>query len=203
HRLRDAVENGWPRGLDLREHSHAEMAASYAAGAANLPFGVLRGARGTDLPAHNDATRALSCPFTGEELCAVEALRPDVAVIHAQQADREGNVRMWGIVGVQKEAVLAAKRSIITVEEVVDAFEPGAAGTVLPGWAVSAVCEVPGGARPSYAQGYYARDNGFYERWDAIARERETFRAWMDEHVMGTKDFAEYSSALEKVAAHG
>ncbi|HXR12850.1 MAG TPA: CoA-transferase, partial [Gaiellaceae bacterium] len=115
HRLRDAVERGWPAPLELEEHSHAGMAAAYAAGAAKLPFGVLRGYRGGDLPARTRVA-TVTCPFTGEELAAVPAQRPDVAVIHAQRADRQGNVQMWGILGVQKEAVLAASRSIVTVE---------------------------------------------------------------------------------------
>src|ERR1044072_5905156 len=119
HRFRDAVENAWPEPLDLEEHSHAGMAAAYAAGAANLPFGVLRGYRGGDLAAHTRVGR-ITCPFTGEELAAVPAHRPDVGIVHAQQADRQGNVRLWGITGVQKEVVLASKRSLVTVEEVVD-----------------------------------------------------------------------------------
>src|SRR5262245_56944577 len=122
HRLRDAVENGWPRPLELVEHSHAGMAAAYAAGAAKLPFGVLRGYRDTDLAAHaNVAT--ITCPFTGEELAAVPAHRPDVGIVHAQQSDRRGNVQLWGITGVQKEVVLASSRAIVTVEEVVEEIE--------------------------------------------------------------------------------
>src|SRR5688572_15362429 len=123
HRLRDAVENGWPVALELEEHSHAGMANRYAAGAARLPFAVLRGYSGTDLaPRTNVAT--VTCPFTGEELTAVPAMRPDVGIVHAQRADRRGNVQLWGIVGIQKEVVLAAERSLITVEEVVDELEP-------------------------------------------------------------------------------
>jgi glutaconate CoA-transferase subunit A len=165
--------------------------ARYAAGAANLPFAVLRGYAGTDLPAHNPRVRWVTCPFTGERLAAVPALRPDVTVVHAQQADRAGNVRLWGIVGVQKEAALAARRVIATVEEVVDDFDaPGVRGprgrepaVVLPAWTVTAVCHVPGGAHPSYAAGYSRRDNAFYAAWDAVSRDRAAFRAWMDAHV--------------------
>src|SRR4051812_12301023 len=123
HRLRDAVENQWPAPLAIDEHSHAAMAAAYAAGAANLPFAVLHGAGGTDLPAKNPSHRRIACPFTGEPLTAVPALRPDVTVIHAQQADRAGNVRLWGITGVQREAALAARRVVVTVEEVVVDFD--------------------------------------------------------------------------------
>ncbi len=183
HRLRDAVEHGWPAPLELEEHSHAGMAAAYAAGAANLPFGVLRGYAGTDL-AKRTTVRWVDCPFTGERLAAVPAIRPDVGVIHAQQADRDGNVQLWGITGVQKETVLASARSVVTVEEIVDELVPRPGGVVLPGWVVTAVALAPGGARPSYAHGYYERDNDFYVRWDAISRDRELFAAWMREHVL-------------------
>jgi glutaconate CoA-transferase subunit A len=183
HRLRDAVENEWPRPLELEEHSHAGMAAAYAAGAANLPFGVLRGYNGNDLAAHT-AVAAIACPFTGEELAAVPAHRPDVGVVHAQQADRQGNVQLWGITGVQKETVLASTRSIVTVEEVVDRLVPRPGAVVLPAWVIDAVVVVPGGARPSYAHGYYERDNEFYVAWDRISRDRDTFTEWMQEHVL-------------------
>jgi glutaconate CoA-transferase subunit A len=186
HRFRDAVQNGWPAPLELEEHSHAGMANRFAAGASGLPFAVLRGYVGTDLPAHTDTVRPIVCPFTGERLTAVAALRPDVAVIHAQRADRDGNVQLWGIVGVQKEAVLAAERSIVTVEEVVDELSPHPDAIVLPSWVVTKVAEVPWGAHPSYALGYYDRDNEAYRRWDAVSRGRETFGAWLEELL--TKD---------------
>lgn len=202
HRFRDAVENGWPRTLEIEERSHADLANAYVAGASGLPFAALRGYAGSDLPAHNPLIRTIACPFTGEELAATPAVRPDVAVIHAQQADRKGNVMLWGISGVQKEAVLAARRAIVTVEEIVDRLEPRANAVVLPRWAVSVVCPEPGGARPSYALDYYRRDNGFYEAWDAIARERESFTAWMERHVRGTGDFAGYERSVAG-AAHG
>jgi glutaconate CoA-transferase subunit A len=195
HRLRDAVEHGWPAPLELEEHSHAGMAAAYAAGAANLPFGVLRGYRGGDLPALTRVA-TVTCPFTGEELAAVPAQRPDVAIVHAQRADRRGNVQMWGILGVQKEAVLAASRSIVTVEEIVDELEPRPGAAVLPTWVVDAVAPVPGGAHPSYAHGYYERDNAFYVAWDAISRDRDRFLAWMRRHVLGTADLDEYRASL-------
>jgi glutaconate CoA-transferase, subunit A len=183
HRLREAVEHGWPEPLELEEHSHAGMAAAYAAGAADLPFGVLRGYAGTDLPAHT-TVRWIECPFTGERLAAVRALRPDVGIVHAQRADREGNVQLWGISGVQKEAVLASARSLVTVEEIVDELEPVPGAVILPGWAVTAVAAAPGGAHPSYVHGYYERDNAFYVRWDAISRDREAFGDWIREHVL-------------------
>ncbi len=185
HRFRDAVENGWPHRLEIEEHSHAAMANAYEAGASNLPFAVLRGYLGVDLPKVNPNIKSVTCPFTGEVLAAVPAMRPDVAVIHALRADREGNVLLEGITGVQKEAVLAAKRSIVTVEEIVDDFGPLSRNAViLPHWTVTAVAAVPGGAHPSYAHGYYSSDNGFYIAWDKIARDRDSFLAWMKTNVL-------------------
>jgi glutaconate CoA-transferase subunit A len=185
HRFRDAVENGWPCPLSITEHSHAAMANAFDAGAANLPFAVFRGYRGVDLPKHNKSVAEITCPFTGEKLAAVPAMRPDVTIIHAQRADREGNVLLEGIVGVQKEAVLAARRSIVTVEEIVDDLAaPSPNSVVLPSWTVTAIAEVPGGAFPSYAHGYYPRTNSFYINWDPIARDRDSFLAWMKENVM-------------------
>jgi glutaconate CoA-transferase, subunit A len=203
HRLRDAVENGWPRPLELEEHSHAGMAAAYAAGAANLPFGVLRGYAGTELVDRTRTIASVTCPFTGEELVAVAAQRPDVGIVHAQQADRRGNVQLWGIPGVQKEIVLASARSIVTVEEVVDALELRPGGIVLPGWVVDAVAVAPGGAHPSYAHGYYERDNDFYRRWDELSRDRDRFADWMQRHVLSTADVEDYHRSLraEEVAA--
>lgn len=183
HRFRDAVTNGWPVPLEIEEHSHAGMANRYVAGASGLPFAVLRGYRGTDLTTQTENTRTVTCPFTGEELAAVPALTPDVGIVHAQRADRAGNVQMWGITGVQKEAVLASRRSIVTVEEVVDALEPRLGAVVLPAWALTYVSEVPGGAHPSYAQGYSERDNAYYRAWDAISKGREDFSRWVTDVI--------------------
>lgn len=184
HRLRDAVENNWPLPLELEEHSHAAMANAYAAGASGLPCAIFRGYIGSDLARHNPNVRFIECPFTGERLAATPALRPDVGVIHAQRADRAGNVLIEGIVGVQKEVVLASKRAIVTVEEIVDQLEaPSPNAVVLPSWTITAVVHAPRGALPSYAHGYYARDNAFYTAWDGIARDRTTFLSWMREHV--------------------
>jgi glutaconate CoA-transferase subunit A len=207
HRFRDAVENSWPVPLEIEEHSHAGMANRYMAGASGLPFAVLRGYDGTDLyrlETPNDHSggawggrpprsqqshgtgptiKPISCPFTGETLTAVSAVRPDVAVIHAQRADRSGNVQLWGITGVQKEAVLASARSVVTVEEIVDELDPRPGAVVLPGWTVTFVARAKGGAHPSYALGYSVRDNDYYVAWDAIARERETFTRWLDDQV--------------------
>jgi glutaconate CoA-transferase, subunit A len=184
HRFRDAVENGWPRPIELREHSHAGLANAYVAGASHLPFAVLRGYAGTDLPEHNDDIAFIECPFTGQRLSAVRAINPDVAIIHAQQADRAGNVQLWGLSGVQKEAVLAAKRAIVTVEEIVDELAARPRAIVFPSWVLDAVCHVPNGSWPSYAADFSVRDNGFYEEWDGIARDRDRFRQWMDDNVL-------------------
>jgi glutaconate CoA-transferase subunit A len=193
-RMRDAVENGWPRPLEIEEHSHAAMANAYEAGAAGLPCAVFRGYIGAELKRVNPNIKSITCPFTGEELAAVPAIRPDVTFIHAQKANRRGDVYIEGILGVQKEAVLAAKRAVVTVEEIVDDFEgahPNAC--ILPGWTVTAVAHVPGGANPSYAAGYYDRDNSFYIAWDKIAADRDAFTAWMKENVLeaGPEVFAE------------
>jgi len=197
HRFRDAVEHDWPAPLELEEHSHAGMAAAYAAGASRLPFGTLRGYRGTDLVAHTRVA-SIECPFTGEELTAVPALRPDVTVVHAQQADEAGNVQLWGITGVQKEAVLAADRALVTVEELVPTFELRPGGVMIPSWALAAVSLAPGGAHPSYAAGYSDRDNAFYERWDAISRDRDRFTGWMTRHVVETEDIRVYHARLRE-----
>jgi glutaconate CoA-transferase subunit A len=183
HRMRDALTHGWPTPLEIEEHSHAGMANRYVAGASGLPFGVLRGYAGTDLPAHTDTISTVTCPFTGERLAAVAALNPDLAIVHAQRADRAGNVQLWGITGVQKEAVLAAKRALVTVEELVDTLEPVPGAVLLPSWVVDAVAVAPGGAKPSYAHGYYERDNAAYRAWDAVSRDREKFSAWLEELV--------------------
>jgi glutaconate CoA-transferase, subunit A len=198
HRFRDAVEHDWPTPLEIEEHSHAGMATRYAAGAANLPFGVLRGYAGTDLPAQTTTIASVTCPFTGEELAAVPAMRPDVGIVHAQRADAAGNVQLWGITGVQKETVLASARSIVTVEEIVDNLEPRPGAVVLPAWVIDAVCLAPGGAHPSYAQDYYDRDNDFYVVWDAISRDRDAFRDWMRRHVLDTADVVEYHASLRE-----
>jgi glutaconate CoA-transferase subunit A len=184
HRFRDAVENAWPAPLEIEEHSHAGMANRYVAGASGLPFAVLRGYSGTGLAQQSGSIRDITCPFTGERLTAVAALTPDVAVIHAQRADRAGNVQFWGITGVQKEAVLAARRSVVTVEEIVPALDPRPGAVVLPAWTVSYVAAAPGGAHPSYALDYTVRDNDFYLAWDAISRDRETFTAWLEDEVL-------------------
>ena len=160
------------------------MACAYEAGASGLPLAVLRGYVGSDLPKVNDQIKFIECPFSGEKLAAVPSIRPDVSVVHAQKADRKGNVLIEGIVGVQKEAVLAARHSIVTVEEIVDDLDTHPNACVIPGWAISAVAVAEQGAYPSYAHGYYPRNNRFYKEWDTIARDRDAFEAWLKTHVL-------------------
>jgi glutaconate CoA-transferase subunit A len=189
HRFRDAVENNWPGPLQLEEHSHAGMANRYVAGASGMPFAILRGYSGTGLEAlpgldGQPAIRPITCPFTGERLTAVAALNPDVAVIHAQRADRAGNVQFWGITGVQKEAVLSAQRSVVTVEEIVDQLPAQPGAVVLPTWVVDYVAAAPGGSHPSYALGFTVRDNDYYQAWDEISRDRDRFSRWLAGEVL-------------------
>ncbi len=198
HRLREAYERGIPHPMEFEEHAHAAMANAYVAGASGMPVAIFKGYRGTSYADVNPNIRFVECPFTGEKLTAVPAIRPDVGIIHAQRADRAGNVWLRGILGVQKEAVLASKRSIVTVEEVVDEVDEAHGGTVIPRWDISAVCHVPTAAFPSYAEGYYERSNAFYLRWGEISRDYETFREWMQTFVLATQDFDEYLCKLRE-----
>ncbi|MDE3187058.1 MAG: CoA transferase subunit A [Acidobacteriota bacterium] len=198
HRFRDAVERDWPVPLAIEERSHSDLANAYVAGAANLPFAVLRAYAGSSYEQASPHIRSIHCPFTGERLAATPSVRPDVAVIHAQKADRQGNVLLWGILGVQKEAVLAARHAVVTVEERVESLDAPPNACILPAWVVDAVCLVPGGAAPSYAHGYYDRDNAFYRRWDAISRDRERFCAWLKQSVLDTANFTEYQRVQEE-----
>lgn len=197
HRFRDAVEQDWPVPLAIEERSHSDLANAYVAGAANLPFAVLRAYAGSSYEQVSPQIRTVTCPFTGERLAATPSVRPDVTVIHAQKADRKGNVLLWGILGVQKEAVLAARHAIVTVEERVESLDAPPNACILPGWVIDAVCLVPGGAAPSYAHGYYERDNAFYRQWDTISRDRERFCMWLKQSVLDTANFAEYQRVQE------
>jgi glutaconate CoA-transferase subunit A len=184
HRFRDAIEHGWPHPIEVEEHSHAGMTNRFVAGASDLPFAVMRGYEGTDLQSHTNVAHVV-CPFTGERLTAVPALRPDVAIVHVQEADPEGNVQLWGIPGVQKEAILAARHSLVTVERIVDQLEPRPGAIIIPGWTIDYVALAPAGSQPSYSLGITERDNGFYREWDAISRDRERFLAWMEANILG------------------
>jgi glutaconate CoA-transferase subunit A len=205
HAFRRAVERGDPP-LEIEEYSHFGMVARLAAGAARLPFWVMRNYMGTDLPAVNPRIRTVTCPYTGEELATVPALNPDVTIIHAQRADRNGNTQVWGLLGVQKEAAFASKRVIVVVEELVDeaVIRADPNRTLIPGMIVDAVVVEPWGAHPSYAQGYYDRDNDFYVAWEAISRDPARLQAYLDEFVHGVRDRAEYVArqpALERLRA--
>lgn len=184
-RMRDAIENQHPRGIETVEHSHSAMAQAYEAGASGLPVAVFRGYKGADLARVNPDIRSVTCPFTGEDLAAIPAHRPDVTFIHAQKASARGDVLIEGIIGVQKEAALAARRVVVTVEEVVpdfDGLHPNLC--ILPHWTINAISVVPGGAHPSYAYGYYARDNAAYLEWDRISGDRALFETWMRDNVL-------------------
>jgi glutaconate CoA-transferase subunit A len=193
-RMRDAIENGYPRAIETVEHSHSAMAQAYEAGASGLPCAIFRGYKGADLPRVNPDIKTVACPFTGEELAAIPSHRPDVTFIHAQKASAAGDVLIEGIIGVQKEAALAAKRLVVTVEEVVPSFKglhPNL--TILPHWTIDAIAVVPGGAHPSYAHGYYARDNAAYLEWDNVSADRALFESWMKTNVLeaGPEVFAD------------
>lgn len=193
HAFRRAVE-AKPPTLEIEEYSHFGMVARFSAGAANLPFWTLRDYADTDIPKANPKIKTVDCPYTGETLATVPALRPDVTIVHAQRADKNGNTQVWGLMGVQKEAAFASKRVIVVVEELVDeaVIRSDPNRTLIPGLQVDAVVVEPWGAHPSYAQGYYDRDNDFYVAWDKIARDEATFKKYLDEFVYGVKDRAEY-----------
>lgn len=193
HAFRRAVE-AKPPTLEIEEYSHFGMVARLSAGAANLPFWPLKNYEGTDIPKVNPSIKTVACPYTGEQLATVPALRPDVTIVHAQRADMGGNTQVWGLMGVQKESAFASKRVIVVVEELVDekVIRQDPNRTLIPGLQVDAVVVEPWGAHPSYAQGYYDRDNDFYVAWDKIAREEASFKKYLDEFVYGVKDRAEY-----------
>ena len=195
HAIRRAIEAGQ---LEIEEYSHHGMVARYAAGASRLPFFPLRSYDGSDLAAANPQIRRVASPYDGEEIAVVPPLNPDVTIIHAQRADADGNVQAWGIVGVQREAALAARRVIAVVEELVDTsvirHDPDR--TLLPGTVVAAVCVEPFGAHPSFAQGHYDRDNAFYRDWDAVSRDPDRLQAWLDEWVRGLDGRAAYVDRL-------
>ena len=185
HAVRRRIEKADPDPLEIEEYSHFGMVCRYVAGASNLPFFPIRSYYESDIPSVNPNIKPMRSPYDdGTEVFVVPPLRPDVSIVHAQRADRKGNVQLWGILGIQKEAILAADRALVTVEEVVDELEPRPGAIVIPTWAVTAVAAAPRGAYPSYAHSYYDRDNDFYKAWDAIARDRDEFTAWMEEHVL-------------------
>lgn len=192
--FRRAVEQGIPAPLELEEYSHFGLALRLQAGAAGVPFLPTRNFAGSDLPRVNPNIRRVTCPHSGEELWSVPALNPDVAILHAQRADEEGNTQVWGLVGVHKEAAFASHRVIVVVEEIVsqEVIRGDPNRTLIPGFRVNAVVHEPFGAHPSFVQGYYDRDNAFYERWDEISREADGLRRYLDESVYGLPDRRAY-----------
>jgi len=203
HAFRRAVE-GKPAGggLEIEEYSHFGMVARFSAGAARLPFWPLRNYMGTDLPAANPRIRTVACPYTGESLATVPALNPSVTIVHAQRADAAGNTQMWGLVGVQKEAAFASERVIVVVEDLVQeaVIRSDPNRTVIPGMIVSAVVVEPWGAHPSYAQGYYDRDNDFYVAWEGISRDPDRLERYLEEFVYGVPDRAGYMEKQPQLA---
>ena len=199
HAFRRAVES---QGIELEEYSHFGMVARFAAGAAGLPFWPLRDYAGTDLPRVNDRIKAVACPYTGESLATVPSLNPDVTIVHAQRADAQGNTQIWGLLGVQKEAAFASRRVIVVVEELVEesVIRADPNRTLVPAMIVDAVVVEPWGAHPSYAQGYYDRDNDFYVAWESISRDPDKLERYLDEFVHGVPDRATYVARQPELA---
>jgi glutaconate CoA-transferase subunit A len=198
HELRRRIERHDPVALEVEEYSHYGMVCRYQAGAAGLPFFPLRSYAGSDLPQLNPRIRLVDDPYGEGTVYVVPPLNPDVTIVHAQRADRHGNVQIWGISGVQQEAVYAAKKAIVVVEEIVDddVVRSDPNRTLIPSHAVDAVVVCPRGAHPSYVQGYYDRDCAFYRRWTAISKDSGLLQAWLKEWVHGTANHAEYLDKL-------
>ena len=194
HAFRRAVEGKGERPLEIEEYSHFGMVARFCAGSAKLPFWPMRDYMGTDLPVANPRIRTVTCPYTGERLATVPALNPDVTIVHAQRADASGNAQIWGLLGVQKEAAFASERVIVVVEELVDeaVIRADPNRTLIPGMIVDAVVVEPWGAHPSYAQGFYDRDNDFYVRWEDVSRDPARLKAYLDEYVYAVPDRQAY-----------
>jgi glutaconate CoA-transferase subunit A len=201
--LRRRVEHDDPEPLAFEEYSHYGMICRYLAGAQRLPFYPLRSYAGSDLVSVNGGIRKVTSPFPGpdgdiEQVYVVPPLNPDVTIVHAQRADRSGNTQIWGLTGIQAEAVYAAEQAIVVVEEIVpdDVVRADPNRTIIPAHAVDAVVACPRGAHPSFAQGYYDRDGDFYRAWSAISKDRARLAEWLDEWIFGTEDHAEYVAKL-------
>ncbi|HXE76253.1 MAG TPA: CoA-transferase [Candidatus Xenobia bacterium] len=205
HAVRRALEQQQPAPLEFEEYSHFGLALRFQAAAANVPFLPTRNFAGSDLVRVNPNVKPVTCPHTGEELWSVPALAPDVAILHAQRADEDGNTQVWGLVGVHKEVAFAARRVVVIVEEIVsqELIRRDPNRTLIPGFRVDAVVCEPFGAHPSYVQGYYDRDNEFYVRWDEISRVPQSLAAYLDKWVYGVADRQEYcrrvGDALERL----
>ncbi|MFI5055493.1 MAG: CoA transferase subunit A [Actinomycetota bacterium] len=201
HAVRRRIEHADPEPLEIEEYSHFGMVSRYMAGAANLPFFPIRSYYESDIPKVNPKIVPMTSPYEdATEVYVVPALQPDVAIVSAQRADAEGDTQIWGLLGCQKEVAFAAKRVIVVVEEIVEeaTIRRDPNRTLIPGAIVDAVVEEPFGCHPSFAQGYYDRDNRFYLEWDAIAKDPETLAAWLDEWVYGLENHRAY---VEKFGA--
>jgi glutaconate CoA-transferase, subunit A len=200
HAIRRRVERADPEPLEIEEYSHFGMVCRYVAGASRLPFFPLRSYFQSDLPKVNPRIVSIRSPYDDEEIYVVPPLNPDVAIVHAQRADARGDAQIWGLLGCQKEAAFAATRVIVVCEELVDesVIRRDPNRTVIPGLIVDAVVVQPRACHPSYAQGYYDRDNRFYLDWDAVARDPAVLDAWLKEWVHDLGSHAEY---VEKLGA--
>lgn len=199
HCIRRAIEKGISHPLELEEYSHFGMVGRYTAGAARLPFYPLRSYYGADLAQANPKIQFIDDPYGSGLIAVVPALNPDVAIIHAQRCDEQGNTQLWGLVGMQKEAAFSAKHVIVVVEEIVseEIIRSDPNRTLIPHMVVDAIVHQPKGAHPSYVQGYYDRDNQFYLAWDQISRQEEDVLAWLEEWVYGLEDWEAYLAKLE------
>ena len=202
HCVRRAIEKGRPAPLEVEEYSHYGMVGRYTAGASGLPFFPLRSYAGSDLPRVNERIRFVDSPFEGETVAVVPPINPDVTIVHAQRADREGNAHLWGLLGAQKEAAFAGRKVIVVAEEIVDdiVIRTDPNRTLIPGLIVNAVVHEPYGAHPSYVQGYYDRDNEFYRQWDKLSRDEARVREWLDQWVYSVADRSEYLRKLGAAA---
>jgi glutaconate CoA-transferase subunit A len=198
HAIRRRIEKHDPEPLEIEEYSHFGMVCRYVAGASRLPFMPIRSYLESDLPHANPQIVEVASPYSDERIYAVPPLNPDVAVVHVQRADASGNAQIWGLLGCQKEAAFAAERVIVVCEEVVgeDVIRADPNRTAIPGLIVHAVVQIPGGCHPSYAQGYYDRDNRFYLEWDAVSRDPARLEAWLKEWVFETDSHDEYLGKL-------
>jgi glutaconate CoA-transferase subunit A len=193
--VRAEIEAG---NLEWEEYSHFSMISRLQAGATGLPFMPMNPTAAGDLERANSLYRTVIDPYSGREVVVVPALNPDVAIVHVQRADAEGNAQIWGIIGEQKEAAFAAGRVILTAEEIVppQVIRSDPNRTLIPGFIVDAVCHLPYASHPSYTQGYYDRDNAFYLEWDEISKSKESVQRYLEEWVFGVKHRAEYWEKL-------
>ncbi|MBI4508128.1 MAG: CoA transferase subunit A [Deltaproteobacteria bacterium] len=198
HALRRKSEGSAKDRIELEEYSHFGLLSRFLAGSAGLPFWPLKNFGGSDIPRVNPAIKFIRCPYSGEEVATVPAIRPDVAIIHCQRADKEGNAQVWGLLGAQKETAFASKKVIVVAEQIVDTevIRRDPNRTLIPGIIVQHVVHEPWGCHPSYVQGFYDRDNDFYVKWEDISRKPETYRAYLEEFVLGCRDRGEYMAKM-------